>query len=268
MTYATREKSVHSGRPFEVYRFSGPMGVFRYTSLPYAVTVDGEVYEPMVITRTAIAIGSIIDSPQTMDFSMPADCVLAEHYMDRYTPDYLHIKVMRAHEGDAVNTDFSIEWQGQASAYSVSDNWFTVQTVSILQAKILGACSTAYYQYACNHIVYDELCKASKAAHTVSVTVTHIDNVVITVNTAGYPSGELQLGTMRLDRTEEERSIVSNVGRVITVSYPFLDLKVGDIVKLVKGCDNRMTTCVSRFDNVRNFGGFRFIPVDNPMGGR
>lgn len=267
MTYAAREVSVDQGRPFEVYRFEGPVGVFRYTSLPFPVTVDDELYEPLTITRTAIVIQSVIDSPQTMDFSIPADGPLAAAYMNRYTPDYLNIKVMRAHLGDSFNTDFTVEWQGQAATYSVEGDWFVISTTSILQSKILGATSTIYYQYACNNLVYDERCKADAAAHTVGAAVVKSDNVTITLNTSGYPNGELALGTLRVTRTGEERSIVSNTGTKLVVSYPFLDIVPGDAVTLVQGCNNTMATCVNRFNNVENFTGFRFIPIDNPMGG-
>ena len=204
----------------------------------------------------------------TMDFSIPINSDLCKAYMDRFTPDYLSVTVIRAHLGDSYNTDFVYEWRGQAQSYSVSTDWFTIQTVSTLQAKILGVTSTVFYQYGCNNLVYDSICKANKAAHTVSATVTRIDNVDIRVNSMVYPDGELALGIMQVDRTLEERSIVSNVSGRLVVSYPFLDIKVGDTVKLIQGCDNKMVTCVGRFNNVTNFTGFRFIPTDNPMGGR
>lgn len=265
MTYATRERSVYQGQPLECYVFSGPVGVFRYTSMPFPITLGGNVYDPLPVTRSAIVIGAIIDSPQTMDFNIPSDHPLCKAYVGRYTPDFLDITTYRAHYGEDLSTQYTTEWQGQAVGYSVKDNWFTIQTVSILQSKILGVTSTVYYQYSCNNRVYDSVCKAVRAAHQTTATVVLVDNIIVDVSATGYPDGDLALGTMKLDRTSEERSIVSNVGARLTISYPFMDLIPGDTVTLTQGCDNKMSTCVNRFNNVLNFTGFRFIPTSNPM---
>lgn len=265
MTYTAREKSTYEGQPFECYEFVGPVGTFRHTSLPFEVTVGGNVFSPLPVTRTAIIIGSIVDSPQTMDFNIPASHPLTNAYAGRYTPDYLNVTVYRAHYGDDLSSEYKTEWQGQAVGYGVNDNWFVIQTVSILQSKILGSTSTIYYQYSCNNRVYDSVCKAVAADHQTLTSVTLVDNVVIDVTSQGFANGQLELGTMTLDRTGEQRSIVSNVDSRITVAYPFLDIVVGDNVTLTQGCDNKMTTCVNRFNNILNFTGFRFIPENNPM---
>jgi hypothetical protein len=265
MTYSSRDKSVYLGKPFECYEFIGPVGTFRYTSLPFEVTLGGELYQPLVVTRTAIVIGSIIDSPQTMDFNLPASHTLCQAYAGRYTPDYLVVNAYRSHYGEDLSTEYTIEWQGGAVGYLVKDEWFTIQTVSLIQSKILGVTSTIYYQYGCNNRVYDSVCQAVKADHQVSTTVVRLDNVLVRVQAQTYANDELTLGTIKLDRTGEERSIVSNTDNVLTISYPFLDLVPGDVVTLTQGCDNKMTTCVNRFNNVQHFTGCRHIPVENPM---
>lgn len=38
------------------------------------------------------------------------------------------------------------------------------------------------------------------------------------------------------------------------------DVAVGDTARCIAGCDGRFSTCVSKFNNGRNFGGFPFIP--------
>jgi len=265
MSYATREVSTFDGQPFEAYEFIGPVGTFRYTSLPFAVTLGGEVYEPFVVTRTAIVISGIVDQAQTMDFNIPATHVLCSAYAGRYTPDYLTVNAYRAHYGDDLSTEYTTEWQGSAVGFDVRDDWFIIQTVSVIQAKILGVTSTVYYQYSCNNRIYDSVCKAVKSEHQVTATVTFVDNVTIKVDAQSYPNGDLELGTLLLNRSNEERSIVSNIDGTITVAYPFLDIVVGDVVTLTQGCDNKMSTCVNRFDNILNFTGFRFIPEDDPM---
>ncbi len=41
-------------------------------------------------------------------------------------------------------------------------------------------------------------------------------------------------------------------------------LKLGDTVDLILGCDNTYTTCLNKFNNLINFGGFMFLPATNP----
>lgn len=44
-------------------------------------------------------------------------------------------------------------------------------------------------------------------------------------------------------------------------------LDIGDTVKVYAGCDKLNTTCSTKFNNILNFGGFPFIPQDNPFTG-
>lgn len=262
MSYAGKERSVQSGEPFECYEFVSPVGTFRYTSAPEAKTLGGNVYTPAPVMRGNVEIGIVIDTLQTVDFMLPLKNTLAKAYQGTVLPDYLTVRVYRGHVGE---TEFQTEWYGEATGYQISQGKFVIKTQSVLQAKILGVAATVYVQYACNNRVYDDRCKLLKASFTQPTEVTLVDNTKITVEDQGYSNNELELGTMLNERTGEERTIKSNVNNLIQVTYPFLDLIVGDSVKLILGCDNRMQTCIDRFDNVANFTGFRYLPLTNPF---
>lgn len=268
MTYAANEKSVASGAPFECYRFETPMGTFRYTSLPFAVTLgtgDGaQTFDPCPgIDRTTAEINSVVDSLQTMDFVIPREDDLARRYNQKNLPDYCTTRVYRAHWGDDLTTQFEIEWRGEATDYSYRDGALIISTQSILQAKIQGSQCTIYTQLSCNHRVYDARCGVNKGDHTASTTVTDIDNVSIEVANQTFSNVDLQLGEMRNTRTGEARTIFQAASGLITVTYPFTDLVVGDTVELSRGCNNLMSTCIARFNNVERFLGFRYIPTTN-----
>ena len=266
MTYEANEASVDDGTPFECYLFNSPNGSYRYTSLPYEVTLDGEVWTPLQIVRSSFDISAVIDSLKTMDFTFPLNSAIANDHAGRNVPDYLTAFVYRAHVGDDLSTEFKIEWRGETTNYAIQNNKFTIKTRSIMQAKILGANKTVYYQLACNNRVYDDRCKAVKASFTVATTITAVDNIRVTVGSSGsIGNGELSLGTMVNTRTGEERSVYNNTDNLIEITYAFLDAEIGDEVLLILGCDNRMSTCVDRFDNVANFTGFRYIPAKNPF---
>jgi len=267
MTYAANDLSVSNGEPVEFYRFTGPFGVFRYTTSHDAETLNGEQYLPLPgLRRTAIETGSVIDTLTTNDISVPCDCELALLYNYGLTPRTLNVTVYRAHRGDDWATDYSIEWTGIGTGYSVTNDVATISTGSVLQALLNGNLSSVYYQRICNHTLFDARCKAVRADFTVTATVTHAIGQLITVDNDGFGDGNLTIGTITLLRTGEERSIVSNVSDVIKIGYQFIDIQVGDTVELTQGCDHlKLGHCTTRFNNVANYGGFDDVPVKNPF---
>lgn len=264
MSYSSNETSVAAGTPFECYEFETPVGTFRYTSLPIPVTLGGQAYTPRAgLMRSEAEINSLVDSLQSMDFVIPMDDPLAIAYRKRSLPEYCTTRVYRAHYGDDLSTEFSVEWRGEATGYSYTPGGLVIETQSILQAKVQGSQNTIYTQLSCNHRVYDERCSLVKANFTEARAVTKVDDIKITVASLPFGTADLQLGEIRNQRTGETRTIFSVTGTVITVTYPFVDILVGDTVDLTKGCNNLMSTCIDRFDNVINFLGFRYIPLDN-----
>jgi uncharacterized phage protein (TIGR02218 family) len=107
----------------------------------------------------------------------------------------------------------------------------------------------------------------NKDSFTVTATVLAVDGQSITVDSDGYPNDFLKSGIVAIPSFNEKRLILSNVDDVITVFFPFSNLSVGDIVELSVGCDHSFTTCRSKFSNGRRFGGFPYIPKDNPFEG-
>lgn len=263
MTYANTERSVDAGEPFEVYEFTGTSGVYRYTSSSKFETVDGEEYEPIQIDRTSIEIGSVIDSPMTVDIHVPLSSDLARAYGFANTPDDLSVKIMRAHRGQP---GFSVEWMADALLYNIEDNSLVIKTGSKLQSAIGGPASTIYVQYNCNNTLYDARCKVDPNAHKATTVATYIDGRIISVVNMTYGDGELVNGIARNVRTNERRGIAANSDNKLTLAFSFNDIVVGDEIEMLQGCDNRMSTCAARFNNIVNYTGFRYVPLNNPFG--
>src|SRR5690606_1490755 len=146
------------GRPIEGYRFVGPMGEFLFTSHPRAVNIAGYLFQPLQITRTTIEASSVIDSIQTMDFNIPADCDLATLYCYEDAPTDLQAWVYRGHAGDDLETEYTIEWQGEWAGSSVTGMWATIRTGSVIQTRLQSNVSSVLYQRICNHVLFDERC--------------------------------------------------------------------------------------------------------------
>lgn len=266
MSYEEKDKSVHDGEPIECYEFIADHKTWRYTSSQYPVTVAGELYTPLAMTRTAIDVGSVIDDLTTMDFNIPADHEIAKTFCYTVSPKNLLIKVRSVQEGDDYSTDFKIEWTGEISGARASGHWATIKTNSKIQTKLNGNLSSVYYQKTCNHVLFDERCKVIRDDFTESAVVTKVQGQIITVDNMVFPDDGLIAGKMLNTRTGEIQGIISNDANILRVGYRFFDIVVGDTVELTQGCDHqRLGHCKNRFANTANYGGFDHVPEKNPF---
>jgi hypothetical protein len=266
MTYAVKDKSVHSGAPIECYEFVASHKTWYLTSYHEQITVAGKVFSPIPITRTAIETGNVIDTPTTMDFNIPAQHELAITFCFTVSPKTLGVTVYRVHEGDDYSTDYKIEYSGELAGSSASGSWGTIKTASKLQTRLNGNLSSVYYQKTCNHTLYDARCKVNRSSFTVTANVVKVQSQIITVDDMVFPASGLVAGEMTNTRTGEKQGIIANTSNVIKLGYRFFDILVGDVVELTQGCDHmRLGHCKNRFNNVPNYGGMDFIPEVNPF---
>lgn len=266
MSYDVKDRSVASGEPVECYEFVTAHKTWRFTSYHSAITMAGEVYEPLPITRSTIETGSIIDTLQTMDFNVPSDHEIAQTFCYTLSPRNLDVTVRRGHIGDDLSVDFKVEYVGEILGASPAGNWGIIRTGNKLQSKLNGNLSSVIYQKLCNHKLFDERCKVVKADFTESAVVTKVQGQIITVDDMVFAADELIGGEMVNTRTGESQGIISNDFNILRIGFTFFDIVVGDTVELTRGCNHvRLGDCKTVFDNVVNYGGFDHIPEVNPF---
>lgn len=266
MSYEQKDRSVDDSAPVECYEFVAPHKTWLVTSYHEQVTMAGKTFDPVPITRTALETGSVVDTLTTMDFNIPSDHEIARTFCYTISPRELDVVVYSAHEGDDFSTEYRVEYQGEMSGARASGKWATIRTASKLQTRLNGNVSSVYYQRTCNHVLYDERCKALRENFTETATVLKIQSQLITVNDPVYADNELVGGMMTNTRTGEQQGIISNGGQLVRIGFPFFDLVDGDVVELTLGCDHlRLGHCKNRFNNVPNYGGFDFVPDKNPF---
>lgn len=266
MSYEQNDISVSDGLPIEAFKFTGTFGTLRYTNNAEPVTVNGEVYTPLNITRSSIEVTSVADSIVTVDIDIPPISDIAVLYSFDKSPRDLVCEIRRVYRGDDFATEWRLVWTGRGMDASTVGDYSTIATGSNIQFALNGGMSTVTYQRTCNHALYDARCKVSKPAFTTSAVITKIQLNTITVDNTGVADNLLNAGEMILLRTGETQSIINNLGTIVKVGFPFFDLVTGDSVDLVQGCDHAMLgDCKVRYDNVENFGGFLYIPTTNPF---
>lgn len=129
------------------------------------------------------------------------------------------------------------------------------------------------YQAGCLNDLYDSNCALSRAAHTVTGTVSAVaagNNPALSVTLATSVLARWsELGSLRFTTGANAglgRTVQSQTGTgaalVLRFSrpYPFA-VAVGDAFTLTAGCDKASGTCQSKFANLLRFRGQPYIPV-------
>jgi len=267
--YTDKEYSPTSGLPIEGFEFAAPNNVFyRYTSSEVERVINGQSFIPISIERGAVKSGTHEDDNLDLQISMPVSTPLIQLYAFDISPPSLIMTLYRYHIGTAAATDWIVLWKGKVTSFTISGQLALLRVPSVFTSFLGGAIPNRYYQAQCNHILYDSRCKVVRASFKTTTTVASIvdRNTIVVVND-GFADGFLSAGDFINNRTGERRTIVNNIFNTVSIVFPFHDVLVGDSVELSAGCPHSALACKNKFNNILNYGGFPYIPTDNPFKG-
>lgn len=265
--YDIAEASTHDGSPVECYKFIGTFRTYLYTSADVPVTLNGETYEPIPTSRQSIRAGTQADDNLALEIALPYNVDVVQDYAYAESPPSLVLELYRVHRGTSYATDWVLLWKGRVTSFNVDGRVAKLRIPSIFSSALQGNVPNAFYQNPCNHVLYDGRCGLSRSLFTQLTTVIVAGQTAFEVADDGFPDDYLQAGEAVITRSGERRMILSNVVNVIQITYPFVDLRLGDEVELVAGCDHSWTTCKTKFNNGARYGGHPHLPADNPFQG-
>jgi len=259
MSYELIERSAFEGSPIELYKFVKGTSVYTQTSGNEEITYNGDIFVPRTLKRSEVSLtGEINKSPLTIN--MARDNEVSELFKLGYPSAPVTISVFRRHHQE---TDTILLWRGRVSSCSFQDNLANLTCESIFTSiKRLGLFRN--YQKSCPHMLFDSSCKVTKLS--ISGLVDSINGLIITSSTfATQPDGWWVGGIF--EAKGDLRYIHKHNGNEITLNrvIPFLD--PGVPMSILPGCDRSKDTCISKFNNLDNYGGFPLIPPNNPFGG-
>lgn len=140
--------------------------------------------------------------------------------------------------------------------------------------RLLGQAVGDVYTRDCPFVLGDARCKVNLPALTLfsAEVVSAASRGTFTAQHAGFagkPSDYWDLGVVTWTSgqsnglTAEVKSGTIPAGNQVTLTLQVqmpVNIAAGDKFKISPGCDGLAQTCVSKFDNFVNFGGFLFIP--------
>lgn len=278
MTYAAQETSLDDGAPVELFRFFvvGKATITTITTASKEIEYQGETYIPAAITRTQNSKSSE-KTANSMTVTIPyweeGVQTLARSFISNAPSGRVEVKIARAHMSESP-VNFIQIFEGYVAGAALED-----AKMELLCRGIRNIFNKEgprmKWMTSCNHELYDNNCALLEDAFTeFNLTVTGVSSDGLTVTIAGlqasrspqYTNGDFNGGKLVVGDGVEYRMILTQVGDVLTLRYPFIEINVGDSVDLSLGCLHNVSDCKNKFGNILNYGGVPYTPSFNPFG--
>lgn len=260
MPYTTLETSRDDGAPIELYRFVRGVDRWTWTSGDVAVVYLGETYTPAVITRDEPDQDQQRAGPLTL--TVPRDNTVAGLFRVFVPAGTTGLTVYRAHRDDLA--DVIPLWQGRVRAVEWRGSDAHIQCEP-LDAMLDRQALRRAYGLNCQHMLYDLRCKISAEAFRVAGPLSSLTGTSLTAALfATQPDGWWVSGYVRVAQ-QDYRMVIAHAGDTVEVLSAFEDLNAGDVIEAFAGCDRTLAICRSKFGNAINYGGFPWIPLENPF---
>ena len=265
MAYSDLELSAEEGNPIELYEFRRGSEFWRYTTASNDVVKAAQTFYAEHIQRDEIRQVADI-SKGGISLVFPRSNEFAASFLGFATEEVTTVTVFRTHFDDVAEESITY-WKGRVLQASASISEITISCESVFTSlKRPGL--RARYERGCRHGLYSAGCTLSMSSFKLTAYVSGVDDNVLTIaDAAGYADGTFT-GGMLTSADGVHRLITSHVGSAIRINRAFEVSPGSTDVSLYPGCDKLKSTCITKFNNLENFGGFPYIPDVNPFGGR
>ena len=260
-------------RRAELFKFVNDQTVYAYTSADQAIEHAGDTYTPMPIGRGNVEISEEINQAN-IQVRMPVTNPLAQLHLTNSTdyPTTLTLFV----QTDSIATF----WKGRVASIKADDDEAIVECESVF-TSLARPGLRGRFQRACRYALYDTGCNLDKDDFDAVVSVLDISSDGLTLSLTGISSEDdgYYSGGMLKAADGTYRFIYSHTESELVISRPIPSLveewtnesSVGEtLVTVYPGCDHTLATCISKFNNRDNYGGFPWLPgeTNNPFGGQ
>lgn len=257
-------------RAWKIVRTDGT--AFRFTTAQHSISVLGESYTP---------VGGVFGSAERREGSLSTHDVEFQGVItsDAITDDDLKAKKF----DDAAVTEYLVDWQYPWAGPIITSKWW-VTNVSFdgekWECRLEGMARSFQpkighrYTRPCRHRLGSTGCGVSLASYTTTgVTVLgmldgekrrRIRATTASISGAladGYFDFGTITGTSGANNGIQRniKTYVSATRDIVTqLPFPF-PIAIGDTFTIVAGCNGLKSTCISKFNNLVNHGGFEFL---------
>lgn len=262
--YDDKEESVDDSAPFELYEWVGSYRNYYMTSDAITHLFNSQNYNPVPgLKRSTLKAGTHEEDNIDLTVTLPITEQLVKDYGFQTTPPSLDLTIYRFQRDAATFVPY---WKGPVASIVINGETATLRTPSKFGNVLQGNIPNVYVQPPCNNVLFDERCKVSRAANSLSTVVSIVDGTTITIPSIGsFPNGWFVGGEIAIPARNERRMIVAQAGAVLTVNYAFSRIAAGTSIEVTAGCDHSFTgaTGCPKFNNQINFGGCPYVPGES-----
>lgn len=268
MTFDAFETSVEDGNIIELYQFTQGPVVTRLTNFSEDVVYAGSSWTTTQITREDIA-KAIESSVNELKIFMPITQPIAASFIPNVPGKQIDIVIYRAHFTDPLE-QLLVVYEGFLAQAEFDGDLLATITVQPFTNVFKRTGPRFVYSSLCNNVLYDAGCKVVKGAnkHTDLVSGQDLTARTITVNGlsgmgAGWAVGGF--AAFPAGGNDDQRMIVEQAGDTVTLLSNFSEDILTFQIDVFAGCAHDINTCLVKFNNVINFGGFPYVPLKNPF---
>lgn len=264
MTFDADEKSIEDSRPRECFEFVLPTVTYRLTSATRDVVIDGQTYRAGTIQRGEIGVPVIGASPGELEITMLVSHALPQRWLrGGVPPRRIEVNVYRKQMRSGEHRP---EWTGYITSMACDRHLAKFLISARASDSSQRRIPTITMGHECPHILYNASCRVDRNAFKVATTVAGVNGREVTLaGIGGKPDRWAMYGEILHVASGERMTIQSQTGTAISMQLPLVDMQVGDAVEIYAGCDHLINTCLEKFSNQVNFGGFPHMPTKNPF---
>ena len=246
---------------------------YYYTNYHSNITSNGRKFTAMYNNISKIK-ASAVKARADVDVEVDVESDIANIVNFAETSSKINVVIEECYT-NAPNTTSPIWWG------VVSDNVTngTVTKITCTPINLIFEKQSSVYTYmsVCNHTLGRGFCTVSLDAFTFTAQVVDLLDGGLTITLSrtvppGFvdaPEKNKYIEMGALKKGNEMKTIVyavnSTANSNIKLKQKIQNLKIGDTVELIPGCDGRSSTCKVKFNNFKDYFGFETVPSINPF---
>lgn len=283
MSFAEHEVSRDRGEPINLVLFrygSGEGDVFAYTDAEQNLPFQGYTYTSIPLDIGEISSSGTLDQ-STLSITVPQDSGIADMFRQRPPSTVVTVIIRQGHANDT-DAQFIVGWSGRVTAFEVDgDSDEAAFGCEPISTSMMRTMLRRHWQYGCPLVLYGPQCRADRAASTVTRVAVDVSGAVVSLSAAWESEprkakyqGGIAEWTDALGRREVRRILSCDANGTVNLGNTADGLSAGDTIKLTLGCNHKTGIpslndggdCGPLFNNILNFGGDPWIPLENPVG--
>lgn len=269
MTFDALETGIATGKPLRGYLFerfgSGLPLRWAYNSSGVDVAYGGVTFRGLVISDDGMRQTGAA-SADALKIKAPASIEVVQPWRGVAPSAEIHVTLFDLHHGDLVGR---VRWIGSISGVNWPSRNECQITCQSLRASMEQSGLRETWSRGCQKTLYQ--CGVNAALWRTPRTLTAVNTTSVVVDSLdGFPADFFVGGFIEWDVAAgipERRGIETQSGTTLGLLDLTTGLSVGQAVAIYPGCDRRLATCNSKFNNLLNYGGSPYMPGDSPMSG-